>query len=568
MSALRRPGIRLAAKRRVRPTSVVSTLLAAAGVAGTLLAQDTPQGSFGAAVEVRVVNVDVQVVDRDGVPVDGLEKGDFELRVDGRPVEISNFSSSLRSLAAQQTQQAAGESAGATEREPTAPPPPSRLVVLLDDLHLVPSHRNRVLRELESLLEDQEKLGVEVGIVRYDRALRILRTPGERGRSIAQVLAEEQQRSASGAHGETARRAVFREIEDLYTEFQCTVVGDMRNTVRRYADELRSDVLDSLAALQELTTSLAGLPGRRALLYVGDGLPLEPGQEASLLVTQLCGRGDGGLRDTGDLSHELSRVVSAANAARITYYSYHAGGYPDATSADSSALRLDAGTAMLARENEQSPLQSLATDTGGRALISSNRIAPLIDQLSEDFATAYSLGFTPTDDAADGKTHEIEVRVRRDGVRVRHRSSYLARPASEERGERLMALLRFGGGAVDNPLGVQVQVAPTKPAGKDEIELPLRILVPASKLVFMPGDASVAMLEIQLAASDDRGRSSPVQRRTLKIPRAALSADLSQAVARIPFDLKLRRGPTNLAISVRDMVGDVTSFLGHALDLR
>ena len=66
----------------MRTLSVISALVAA-GLAGNLFAQDAPQASFGAAVEVRVVNVDVQVFDRDGVPVNGLEKGDFELRVDG-----------------------------------------------------------------------------------------------------------------------------------------------------------------------------------------------------------------------------------------------------------------------------------------------------------------------------------------------------------------------------------------------------------------------------------------------------------------------------------------------------
>jgi len=39
-------------------------------------------------------------------------------------------------------------------------------------------------------------------------------------------------------------------------------------------------------------------------------------------------------------------------------------------------------------------------------------------------------------------------------------------------------------------------------------------------------------------------------------------------VLRIPFDLKLRAGPTNLALSVRDAIGDVTSYLQHSLDLR
>jgi VWFA-related protein len=564
LNALRTLGIALAPEGGVRFRSVIATLLAA-GVAGSLVAQGAPQASFGATVEVRVVNVDVQVVDRGGVPVDGLEKGDFELRVDGRSVEITNFARSARPVAALPA--AAGEPVPPAEPEAaaaTAPRP--RLVVFLDDLHLIPAHRNRVLRELGSLLEDQEKLGVDVAIVRFDRALHVLRAPGERGRPIAEVLAEEAKRTASGLLGESSRRAVFDEIEDLYGRWKCNYVDQMEAAVERYSGPLRHDVLDSFNALRDLTASLAGLPGRRALLYVADALPLTPGQDASLFVTQLCGQGNGGPHDMENLALDLHEVSAAANAARVTFYTYQAGGLPIIAEAAGFTGGLDAGNAMIARANDQDPFQTLASDTGGRALLNSNQLEPLVEQLSEDLVTSYSLGFTPSG-PADGKAHAIEVRVRRDGVEVRHRDSFFDRPAGAERGDRLMALLRFGGGS-ENPLGLQIQVAPTKPAGKDEIELPLRILVPAGRLVFTPGDESVTNLEIAIAVSDDRGRSAPVQRRSVTVKRSALAADLSKAVLRIPFDLKLRQGPTNLALSVRDVVGDTTSYLQHSLDLR
>ncbi len=554
----------------MRALSVIPALLAA-GLAGSLFAQDLPQGSFGAAVEVRVVNVDVQVVDRDGVPVDGLEKGDFELLVDGKPVEITNFARSTRSFAAPPAAApAAGEPAAPSEPVAAASSvnagPRPRLVVFLDDLHLIPAHRNRVLAELDGLLEDQEKLGVDVGIVRFDRSLQVLRAPGDRRRPIAEVLAEEAKRSASGLLGATARQAVFAEIEDLYGRWKCTYVDQMQAAVERYAGPQRQDALDSFNALKDLTASLAGLPGRRALLYVADALPLEPGQDAELFITQLCGMGNGGTHNFGNLALDLHEVSAAANGAGVTFYTYQAGGLPVPTDAGGFTGGLDAGNAMVARGNDQDPFQTLASDTGGRVLLNSNQLEPLVEQLAEDITTAYSLGFTPGG-PADGKAHVIEVRVRREGVRVRHRDAFVDRPAGAERGDRLMALLRFGG-AGENPLDLQIQVAPFKAAGKEEIELPLRILVPASRLVFTPGDDSAVNLEIALAVSDDRGRSAPVQRRAVTVRRSALAADLAKAVLRIPFDLKLRRGPTNLALSVRDVVGDTTSYLQSSLDLR
>ena len=43
------------------------------------------------SIEVRVVNVDVVVADRDGKPVTGLTKDDFEIFEDKKPQVITNF---------------------------------------------------------------------------------------------------------------------------------------------------------------------------------------------------------------------------------------------------------------------------------------------------------------------------------------------------------------------------------------------------------------------------------------------------------------------------------------------
>ncbi|HEV2843743.1 MAG TPA: hypothetical protein VG477_02760, partial [Thermoanaerobaculia bacterium] len=65
-------------------------LLLALG-ASALPAQQPADPSFGDAVDVTVVNIDVYVTDKAGNRVNGLRKEDFVVLEDGKPVQITNF---------------------------------------------------------------------------------------------------------------------------------------------------------------------------------------------------------------------------------------------------------------------------------------------------------------------------------------------------------------------------------------------------------------------------------------------------------------------------------------------
>ena len=74
--------------------SSATLLVAALAVllTGPLVAQQpSAEEVFVGRVEVNVVNVEVYVTDKDGHPVTGLTREDFELYEDGERVEITNF---------------------------------------------------------------------------------------------------------------------------------------------------------------------------------------------------------------------------------------------------------------------------------------------------------------------------------------------------------------------------------------------------------------------------------------------------------------------------------------------
>lgn len=72
------------------------------------------------------------------------------------------------------------------------------------------------------------------------------------------------------------------------------------------------------------------------------------------------------------------------------------------------------------------PRIALATGGGYFELTSANNLGATFTRVADELHRQYSLGFTPA--AFDGKTHRLEVRVRRPGLRARARKTYVARP--------------------------------------------------------------------------------------------------------------------------------------------
>lgn len=74
-----------------------------------------------------------------------------------------------------------------------------------------------------------------------------------------------------------------------------------------------------------------------------------------------------------------------------------------------------------------SGLPKIAAETGGGyfELTSTNNLSETFTRIADELHRQYALAFTPT--SLDGKTHKLDVRVRRPGVVARARKTYVAR---------------------------------------------------------------------------------------------------------------------------------------------
>jgi hypothetical protein len=79
-----------------------------------------------------------------------------------------------------------------------------------------------------------------------------------------------------------------------------------------------------------------------------------------------------------------------------------------------------------ARQDSRDTLATLALDTGGQAFFDAGDFSKVFEKIQRDNAGYYLLGFYSADSRRDGKWRELKVRVKGDGLRVRHREGYYA----------------------------------------------------------------------------------------------------------------------------------------------
>src|SRR5205085_8680777 len=67
----------------------------------------------------------------------------------------------------------------------------------------------------------------------------------------------------------------------------------------------------------------------------------------------------------------------------------------------------------------------------GRAIVNQNDLEPGLRQIVKDSSAYYLLGYTTSQNATDGRFHQIKVNVKRPNIQVRARKGYLALSAAE-----------------------------------------------------------------------------------------------------------------------------------------
>ena len=537
-------------------------------------APSTPPGGSGEffeSIDVSVVNVDVYVTDKKGNRIAGLTRGDFEILEDKRPMAITNFYAVDEGRPVP-TGEELDASPIPTLPVPVPGLPPDipedqrlHLVVYIDNFNLHPFSRNKTFSALREFLRSDLTPGDRVMLMTYDREPHVRRPFTSDPQIIASALFELEKLNAFATQNDSDRRQLLRDIDDIKDPNQALT------RARSYAEALFNDLQFSIDSLKNTVSSLAGLPGRKAILYVSDGLPMIAGQDVFQFVQEkFSGSASTAMMEalSFDASRRYQELVAQANANRISFYTIDAEGLK--TSSSVSAENRTANTSGMVdsihNSNLLAPLQMIAEETGGKAIYNTNDATKGLLTVAGDFKTYYSLGYSPVH-SGDGRYHNIEVRTKRKDLVVRHREGYRDKTTEAKMSDGVVSALFYD--AESNSMEIALDRGLEVRRDDGLFTVPLEIRIPIGNLVLVPAEGvRQARVRVFFAAMDSDGGMSEVQNSV--IPITIPEGEVATAVKQVyvyGISLMMRKGPQKLAVGVRDEVGATQSFMVRTMNV-
>jgi len=523
--------------------------------ATTALAQQAaaPAPTFSERVEVRVLDLDVDVTDSKGQPVTDLTREDFTVKIAGKAVPIDYFSRvDQGTIHAPDLASASPDQVLTAYKKGEDAYLPRNFLIYVDLGFLPPGLRNRSLDAIRDLIT---RMGPDdtARVVVFDRVPKVLSDWTSSKESALDALSQIEHQGV----GMSRLRAEQQTVELIDSSPRRR--GGRVQLAQSYAQEVGAEIQTMLASMGQEVVSLTPLRGKKAFLFVTGGFEFQPG----FVMTQYATGGFGTIQGINlrDIAPDVDAVVRSANANEITFYTVDATGLTtdlqNAAGADTigekSATAFDplgtrAAVSFIARQDRQNGLQVLARETGGIAILNSNAFDKGLSRVYRAVSTYYSVGVNLSG-LPVGKYQDVRVEVRRPGVTVASRRGFQARPEAELVAERARATM--GSDLSYSGIPVQLQTKAATPDKKNYL-VPIKILVPASSLTFVPeGDKSTAHAEYYIGSVDDKGRMSAVSRQeeTFEMPTDKIK---DNAMVAFEAQLQTRKGNVRVVVNVRD----------------
>ena len=373
----------------------------------------------------RLVQVNVVVHDKRGQPITDLKKEDFAVFERGKPQSIALFSMNGEHGTAAPAVLPAHIFSNAVAMK--AGMPAGVTVILLDLVNTGFLDQQRVRESVRAFLmqiEPQDRIAI---YTLGQKGLRLLHDYTSDASSLVARLHD--------VHGELSTSLDASTVnDDDQQDLRDMGLGDVADANQRAADFFTTNrIVNTLTAFEAIAHHLAGIHGRKSLVWVSGGIPLQIGFDE---LPESGGTFSN--RDRRVFTPEMDAAARALNDSGIAVYPVDARGLMPPASFGPTARRAPPKMPTLAQTNANTDtMLELADRTGGRAAFNTNDLARAIRRAVDDGRVTYSLAYYSTDERQDGKFRDIKVTVDRPGADVRARKGYFAlRPADHSTATR------------------------------------------------------------------------------------------------------------------------------------
>src|SRR5579872_3669420 len=436
----------------------------------TLLAQAP---TFRTQTNLVVVNLSAK--DKAGRPITNLKKEDVEILEDGVRQEISVFE--FQKLAGEPLapvsfgttatstieERNAAASAGRAVVAPTPNSPirfqDRRLLCLFFDMtSMDPPEQLRAQEASIKFLQTQMTAADLVEIMTYSTAIKVVQEWTDNRELLIDTL----------------RKLNTGEGSDL-ADAAATAADENDDSGGFTADETEFNIFNTdrkLSALEDAARKLSIFPEKKALVYFSSGI------------------GKTGVENQS----QIKATVNAAVRANVSFYPVDARGLVALPPGGDASTASPRGTGMITGtkqagirasfQDTQETLVTLASDTGGKAMLDTNDLSMGIRQAQEDIGSYYIIGYYSKNEAADGKFRRIKVNIldKNISAKLDYRTGYYAGKQfknfnSSDKERQLEEALTLGDPVSELPLALEVDYFRV---AKERYSVPISVKIPGS----------------------------------------------------------------------------------------
>ncbi len=403
--------------------------------------------------KTELVQTAITVLDKKGHFVEGLQRDQFQLMVDGKPRQVAFFER-VAAGSSRELEIATANGSIKPETPITAAPriPGRTIVFFIDDLHLSPDSMVRTKMMLEHFLNREMSSNDNVAILTASGQVGFLEqfTNNRAVLDAAMSRLIPRMYDAEGySYGNSTKMTEYmaftidtaktdRKVMDFYIEecmkgsntfrkaaqvaalIRASCETQVKSSARAVLMQAAQITQNTYISLESAMRSLARAPGRKLAFFVSDGFLLDAGPRAA------------NVRD------KLDHVIDAAQRAGVVVYTIHAAGLVNSNFLDPGNKRpmdiqgrLDiASTGELAAN--QDALSAIASDTGGRALRGMNFFDKWVSTVLDETSNYYVVAWRPeNEDEKLPKFRNVKITVvGQPELTVRAPKGYVAGPTT------------------------------------------------------------------------------------------------------------------------------------------